>query len=78
MACSTCHVYVSDEWWDASGTDTHKIGPPSEAEEDMLDLAFDRRDTSRLGCQIVLSPNLEGLEIHLPKGANNLFDAEGL
>ena len=66
-ACSTCHVYVDDEWWEA-------VGPPPEEEEDMLDLAHERREHSRLGCQIVLEPRLEGLVLRLPSGANNLFD----
>jgi len=67
MACSTCHVYVEPEWRQA-------VGPPTEEEEDMLDLAYERRDESRLGCQIVLSPQLNGLRLSLPRGANNLFD----
>ena len=67
MACSTCHVHVDAEWFAA-------VGPPSEAEEDMLDLAFDRRDISRLGCQLQLKPELEGLVVRLPSDANNLFD----
>ena len=40
----------------------------------MLDLAFERRDTSRLGCQLVLRRELSGLRVELPVGANNLFD----
>ena len=43
-------------------------------EEDMLDLAFDRRETSRLGCQLLLRKELNGLRVSLPAGANNLFD----
>lgn len=78
MACSTCHVYVSSKFWDATGRDAHKIGPPSEEEEDMLDLAYERRDTSRLGCQIILSPKIDGLEVEIPPGVNNLFDADGI
>jgi 2Fe-2S ferredoxin len=67
MACSTCHVYVDTDWLAA-------VGPPSEAEEDMLDLAFERRDESRLGCQIRLNPALDGLRVSIPGGAHNLFD----
>lgn len=67
MACSTCHIHVDPEWIDA-------VGPPSEEEADMLDLAFDLRDNSRLGCQLVLRPDLAGLCISLPGGANNMFD----
>ena len=67
MACSTCHVIVSNEWFD-------KVGKPTKAEQDMLDLAYEPRDMSRLGCQIVLSKELDGLIIQIPKDANNLMD----
>ena len=67
MACSTCHVHVDDDWLDA-------VGPPTEEEEDMLDLAYDRRNSSRLGCQLVLRPELSGMTVALPAGANNMFD----
>lgn len=50
----------------------------SQEEEDMLDLAYERRDTSRLGCQIILSPKIDGLEVEIPPGVNNLFDADGI
>ena len=65
-ACSTCHVYVGEEW-------SARV-PVSEVEQDMLDLAYEPTALSRLGCQITLSPELDGLEIRLPRGANNLFD----
>lgn len=67
MACSTCHVYVHPDWF-------ARVGPPCEAEQDMLDLAHDPRDTSRLGCQLMLRPELAGMEIEIPGGCNNLFD----
>mmetsp|Transcript_15523 Transcript_15523/g.18828 ORF Transcript_15523/g.18828 Transcript_15523/m.18828 type:complete len:246 (-) Transcript_15523:109-846(-) len=67
MACSTCHVYIKPQWWD-------KVGPPSEEELDMIDLAYEPKELSRLGCQIILSKELNGLEIEIPKQANNLFD----
>lgn len=67
MACSTCHVIVSDEWFG-------KVGKPTKAEQDMLDLAYEPQEMSRLGCQIVLSKELDGLIIQLPKDANNLMD----
>lgn len=67
MACSTCHVVLDDKWFE-------KVGPPGEAEQDMLDLAYSPRDTSRLGCQIVLTKELDGMVVKLPKGANNLMD----
>ena len=59
MACSTCHVIVDGGWF-------KKLDRASEEEEDMLDLAFDVRPTSRLGCQLTLSPNLNGLVVSLP------------
>ena len=67
MACSTCHVHVDPAWFAA-------VGEPSEAEEDMLDLAYDRQEQSRLGCQLKLTPALRGLVVRIPSGANNLFD----
>jgi len=67
MACSTCHVYVDEDWSKA-------VGPPSEEEQDMIELAHEPKETSRLGCQIRLKPNLEGLVVKMPGGANNLFD----
>jgi ferredoxin len=84
MACSTCHVVIHPDWYDASlalsSSDTvqqggmKKIGPPSEAEQDMIDLAFEPQVTSRLGCQIELTTDLDGLVILLPRGSNNLMD----
>jgi len=67
MACSTCHVIVQPAWF-------KKVGEPCEAEQDMIDLAFEPTDTSRLGCQLVLSKELDGLEISIPRDANNLMD----
>ena len=67
MACSTCHIYVDSEWVEA-------VGRPTEEEEDMLDLAFERRENSRLGCQLVLRSELDGLKIAVPSSANNMFD----
>ena len=59
LACSTCHVVVEKEWFD-------KLAPASEDEEDMLDLAFGLTHTSRLGCQIRMSEELDGLTVTLP------------
>ena len=58
-ACATCHVYVDAAW-------TDKAGKPSAMEEDMLDFAFDVRETSRLGCQIKVTPQLDGLVVQIP------------
>jgi ferredoxin-2, mitochondrial len=59
MACSTCHVIVADDWFD-------KLGTASEEEEDMLDLAASVERTSRLSCQIMLTPKLDGLAVRIP------------
>ena len=59
-ACATCHVYVGEDWIDATGS----AGP---MEEDMLDFAFDVRPTSRLSCQIKITPELDGLVVTTPE-----------
>lgn len=64
MACSTCHVIVDPEWYDL-------LPEPSLEEEDMLDLALAVTATSRLGCQIVLTADLDGLIVTLPEGTHN-------
>ncbi len=66
MACSTCHVIVADPWFDM-------LPDPKEEEEDMLDLAFDLQETSRLGCQVLLTEELDGIELHLPRATRNLL-----
>lgn len=65
-ACSTCHVVVSHEFADL-------LPPPAEEELDMLDLAAERADTSRLGCQIHFTRDLEGLRVTLPSTFHNVF-----
>ena len=64
LACSTCHVIVDAEWFE-------KLGDPTEDEEDMLDLAFDLQETSRLGCQLIMTDALDGLVVKLPAGSRN-------
>ena len=59
LACSTCHVIVDPDWYDL-------LPEASVDEEDMLDLAFDLTGTSRLGCQIVITEELDGLMVRLP------------
>jgi ferredoxin len=59
MACSTCHVIVSPDWFD-------RLEPASMDEEDMLDLAAGVARTSRLSCQIELTDALDGLEVRIP------------
>lgn len=66
MACATCHVIVDPDWFD-------RLPDPSEDEEDMLDLAYDIRKTSRLGCQITLTEALDGLVVRLPRDVRNML-----
>lgn len=65
MACSTCHVIVAPEWFE-------KLPAASEDEEDMLDLAAGVTRTSRLSCQIVLTEDLDGLEVRVPEEARDM------
>ena len=58
MACATCHVIVDPAWY-------AKLPAPCEEEQDMLDLAFGLTRTSRLGCQIVMSDDFDGLTVTL-------------
>ena len=59
MACATCHVYVKEEWWD-------KVPNKEDGEEDMLDMAYEPNKFSRLSCQIIVSDELDGLEVSIP------------
>jgi len=59
MACSTCHVIISPDWFD-------KLIPASDDEEDMLDLAAGVTRTSRLSCQIQLTDALDGIAVRIP------------
>ena len=64
LACSTCHVVVDAAWF-------AKLAKPTEDEEDMLDLAFELQETSRLGCQLIMTDALDGLVVKLPSGTRN-------
>ncbi len=66
LACSTCHVIVDPEWYDV-------LEGASEDEEDMLDLAFGLTHTSRLGCQIKMTEELDGLTVTLPTATRNMM-----
>lgn len=66
LACSTCHVIVDEKFFDI-------LDPSSENEEDMLDLAFGLTHTSRLGCQIKISQELDGLVVKLPVATRNMM-----
>ena len=66
LACSTCHVVVEADWFEL-------LKEPTEDEEDMLDLAFGLTQTSRLGCQIIMTDELDGLTVSLPAGVRNMM-----
>jgi ferredoxin len=65
MACSTCHVVVAPEWFD-------RLPAAVEDEEDMLDLAAGACRTSRLSCQIVLTDELDGIEVRIPADSHDM------
>jgi 2Fe-2S ferredoxin len=56
--CSTCHCYIDDDWKDA-------LGPPGAKESLVLDNAIERRETSRLSCQLEVTDALDGLVVHV-------------
>ena len=60
MACATCHVYVKEDWLD-------KLPTKEDGEEDMLDMAYEPKQNSRLSCQLVVSDELDGLEVTIPE-----------
>ncbi len=66
LACSTCHVIIDPEWYDL-------LPLATEDEEDMLDLAFGLTHTSRLGCQIIITDELDGLTLRLPSATRNMM-----
>jgi 2Fe-2S ferredoxin len=65
LACSTCHVIVDPKYYNI-------LPCPTEDEEDMLDLAFGLTSTSRLGCQIVMNQELDGLVVYVPNETRNI------
>lgn len=58
-SCATCHVYVDEAWIDT-------VGRAGDMETDMLEMAYDVAETSRLSCQIKVSEALDGLVVRLP------------
>ncbi|KAM3208440.1 hypothetical protein ACQJBY_063236 [Aegilops geniculata] len=70
LACSTCHVIVMDV------KDYNKLEDPTDEENDMLDLAFGLTETSRLGCQVIAKPELDGVRLALPAATRN-FAVDG-
>ncbi|KAM4097587.1 hypothetical protein ACJW30_07G012300 [Castanea mollissima] len=70
LACSTCHVIVKDmEYY-------NKLEEPTDEENDMLDLAFGLTETSRLGCQVIAKPELDGIRLAIPAATRN-FAVDG-
>ena len=67
LACTTCHCYVdSEQHWDI-------LPEATETEEDLLDMAPFLDVNSRLGCQLILSPELDGIVIRLPRATKNFY-----
>ena len=65
-ACTTCHCYVLNDYFD-------KLPDPEEKEDDLLDMAPFLKENSRLGCQIILRKDLEGITLQLPKATRNFY-----
>ena len=65
LACSTCHVVVDEKYF-------NNLEEASEDEEDMLDLAFGVTHTSRLGCQIIMEEELDGITLTVPGETRNI------
>ncbi|KAL7580741.1 hypothetical protein ACA910_001025 [Epithemia clementina (nom. ined.)] len=65
-ACSTCHLILPSAMYD-------NLPEPSEDEEDMLDMAFGLQETSRLGCQITVTPEMDGVELRMPAATRNFY-----
>jgi 2Fe-2S ferredoxin len=65
LSCSTCHLVITPDWY-------AKLPAPSEEENDMLDLASGLTRTSRLGCQLVMQKEWDGLEVRLPTAVRNM------
>lgn len=68
LACATCHLIVDQKWFDI----LDDIAEASEDEEDMLDFAFNLTTTSRLGCQIRMCKELDGLRVTIPSENRNV------
>jgi ferredoxin len=65
-ACSTCHLILPMNLYD-------DLPEPSEDEEDMLDMAFGLTETSRLGCQITVTKEMDGVELEMPRATRNFY-----
>ena len=60
MACATCHVYIEQKW-------LSKLPKAEDAEIDMIDMAFEPKNNSRLSCQLIVDENLDGLVVTTPE-----------
>ena len=60
MACATCHVYVTEDWFD-------KLPKAEDAEVDMIDMAYEPKKNSRLSCQLIITDQLDGLVVTTPE-----------
>ena len=60
LSCATCHVHVDAGW-------LARLAPPTGDENDLLEFAVGRDERSRLSCQIIISPELDGLVLHVPE-----------
>ena len=65
LACSTCHVILEEEVFDS-------LEEPTEVEDDLLDVAFGLTETSRLGCQVLAAPELDGMRVTIPSASRNM------
>jgi len=59
-ACATCHVYIANDWLET-------VGAPQELEAEMLDVAENVKENSRLACQIIVSDEMDGLVVNTPE-----------
>ena len=66
LACSTCHVILQQELF-------KQLPSPKPEEEDLLDLAYGLTETSRLGCQVIVTKDFEGITVSLPKATRNFY-----
>jgi len=65
-ACSTCHLVFPMVVYD-------QMDYPEEEEEDMLDMAFGLTESSRLGCQVLISEEMDGVMVEMPKATRNFY-----
>ncbi len=59
-ACATCHIYISEQWLDA-------VGKPDDLEAEMLEVAEEVKDNSRLACQVPITEKMDGLVVTTPE-----------